>query len=166
MKIIHSTKAVSILIISVIVFFAGGCFGDNSSPVDAFPQAKDNEVRHVIFLDNKDHGKEDNYKVELIPGKVVKTDGVNISRMGLRLESDNLKGWGYTYYRVVGKELVLSTMMAVPEGSESADTFVAGSSLMVRYNSRLPIVIYSPKGVDIHYRVWMAGDELEATKGI
>lgn len=161
MKIIHSTGVITIL---VIVFFAGGCFGGNSSPIDAFPAAKDNEVRHVIYLDKKDQGQEDNYKVELIPGKVVKTDGVNTSRMALRLESVNLKGWGYTYYQVTGKDIVLSTMMAVPEGSGGSDSFVAGSSLMARYNSRLPIVIYSPKGVDIHYRLWKAGDELEAIK--
>lgn len=134
------------------------------SPLDAFPTAGEKETRHVIELTEKGRGDEVNYKVELIPGKVVTTDGVNMVRLGLYLEPVNLQGWGYTYYKVGGKEQVISTMMAVPEGTKSVDKFVPGNSLMVRYNSRLPIVVYGPEGVDIHYKLWVAGEELEAEK--
>ncbi|BHH85437.1 ecotin family protein [Desulforhopalus sp. 52FAK] len=135
------------------------------SPLDAFPPAEDDEVRHVIVLAEQGQGEEIHYKVELIPGKLVQTDGVNKVRLGLSLEPVSLKGWGYTYYKVSGKDHVLSTMMAVPEGSELSENYVSGRPLMVRYNSRLPLVIYGPKGVNIRYRIWTAGEEQEAKKG-
>ena len=134
------------------------------SPLDAFPLPGEGEVRHVISLEDKGYDEVDSYKVELIPGKLVKTDGVNSVRISLGLEPVNLKGWGYTYYRLTGKGEVLSTMMAVPEGTEPQEEFVAGTPLMVRYNSRLPLVIYTPQGVDIHYRIWAAGEEFVADK--
>ena len=40
----------------------------------------------------------------------------------------------------------MSTMMAPPPGAEQVKRFVAGESLMIRYNSRLPIVIYGARG--------------------
>lgn len=158
-------RMLSSVIISFVsfVFSAGICVGGSGSPaIEAFPQAKDGEVRHVIYLNDKERGEDENFKVELIPGKQAKTDGVNAARVGLFLEPINLKGWGYTYYQVGGKDLVLTTMMAVPAGAEPVERFVSGKSLMVRYNSRLPIVIYSPQGVDIRYRIWTAGELLEA----
>lgn len=151
--------------IIIFLFFIGGAVcGAAQSPLDAFPPAGENEARHVIELKEKGKSDEMNYKIELIPGKVVTTDGVNVVRLGLYLEPVNLKGWGYTYYKVSGKDQVLSTMMAVPEGTETVDKFVPGNSLMVRYNSRLPIVVYSPQGIDIHYKLWVAGEELKAEK--
>ena len=151
-------------ILCFLLFFPGACLcvaGSGSPAIEAFPQAKDGEVRHVIYLNDKVRGEEENFKVELFPGKVTKTDGVNAARVGLFLKPVNLKGWGYTYYQVSGKDHVLSTMMAVPEGTESVERFVAGQSIMVRYNSRLPIVIYSPQGVDVRYRLWTGGELLE-----
>jgi len=156
-----------IIFVCFLSFFLGTglCVGGTGSPaIEAFPQAKDGEVRHVIYLNDKERGEEENFKVELIPGKQAKTDGVNAARVGLFLEPVNLKGWGYTYYQVQGKDLVLTTMMAVPAGTEPVERFVAGKSLMVRYNSRLPIVIYSPQGVDVRYRLWTGGELLEVTK--
>lgn len=140
------------------------CVAGTGSPLDAFPQAKDGQVRYVIYLDEKDRGEEEMFKVELIPGKIATTDGVNSSRVGLSLEPVILKGWGYTYYEVRGKDLLLSTMMAVPEGTTPVVGFVAGKPLMIRYNSRLPIVIYSPSGVDVRYRFWTAGEMEKAPK--
>lgn len=132
------------------------------SPIDAFPEAEEGEVRYTIVLDEKDRVQELNYKVELIPGKVVETDGVNKFRIGLGLEAVSLQGWGYTYYRVTGRGELLTTMMAVSEEREPVTRFVAGESVTVRYNSLLPIVIYSPDDVEVHYRIWVAGDERKA----
>lgn len=163
MKRMIDTAVIGLLVMGVTLGITGVSMG-SKSPLDAFPQAKEGEVRHVIVLEEK--GQEEmNYKVELIPGKVVQTDGVNRVRLGLGLEPENLKGWGYTYYRVTGKDHVLSTMMAAPEGSEMSDSFVYGNSLLVRYNSRLPLVIYGPEGVDIRYKVWSAGKEMKSVVG-
>ncbi len=92
------------------------------------------------------------------------TDGVNRVRLGTGIEPRPLKGWGYTYYEVTGKDIGMSTMMGVPEGTQMMKTFVAGEPLTIRYNSRLPIVIYAPKGQLVKYRIWKADDKFTSAE--
>ena len=161
MEKMFDTAIVGALSFLLFILSIGFCVAGGGAPIDAFPPAAEGQVRHVLNLEDKVRGKEDNFQVELIPGKVVMTDGVNVSRVALSLEPVNLKGWGYTYYKVSGNDHVLTTMMAVPEGTPAVEDFVAGKSLMVRYNSRLPLVIYSPEGIEIRYRIWTAGEVME-----
>ena len=92
------------------------------------------------------------------------TDGVNSVRLGVDIVSRPLKGWGYTFYEVSGNGAAMSTMMASPENSEKVNTFVQGTSLMIRYNSRLPVVVYVPAGYEIKYRIWNGGTLRQAEK--
>jgi ecotin len=135
----------------------------NGSPehpeLKAFPEAEEGQVRHVFVLPEKTRQEEVDFKVELIPGKVMETDGVNRIWLGVTLESRSVKGWGYTFYDVTGKDIAMSTRIGVPPGTPRVEKFVAGNPLMIRYNSRLPVVIYAPKGFKIRYRIWEAGKE-------
>ena len=36
---------------------------------------------------------------------------------------------------------------------------IGGEPFLLRYNSRLPIVVYVPEGVEVRYRIWSAGAE-------
>jgi len=53
-----------------------------------------------------------------------------------------------------------STKMACPPDEQPKQTFVAVRSqqALVRYNSKLPLVVYVPEGFEVRYRVWQAGD--------
>ena len=128
------------------------------SPLDAFPAPADGMVRHVIALADKARGEEDRFKVELIAGKTILTDGVNSYRLAYSIEPRNLEGWGYTYYEVTGSGETMSTLMAPPEGTPQVERFVTCTPLLVRYNSRLPIVVYAPNGVQVRYRIWQADE--------
>ena len=130
----------------------------------AFPPAADHRERFVIVLPHKERGEEDNFKVELIPGKTMLTDGVNQVRHGTSIEPKPLEGWGYTYYEVTGQDVTMSTLMAAPEGAPQVERFVPGTPLLIRYNSRLPIVVYAPEGIEVHYRVWSATPDTEAAE--
>ncbi len=141
-----------------LALFSVRAFGVEHPELKAFPPAKEGMERLVIVLPHKERGEEDGFKVELIPGKTMLTDGVNLMRIGTTIVPHPLKGWGYTYYEVTGSDVVMSTMMAAPEGGQKVDRFVQGTSLHIRYNSRLPIVIYVPKGYEIQYRIWNAGE--------
>lgn len=154
----------SLLSALLLLLLAGSLSFAGESPLKAFPPAAEGEVRHIITLEEKSRAEEVHYKVELIPGKVTETDGVNRVRIGFAIESETLQGWGYTYYKVIGKGELMSTMMAQPEEAEPVERFVGGNSLFIRYNSRLPVVVYGPEGVDIHYRIWVAGKEMIAEK--
>ena len=119
-----------------------------------FPAATDSLVRYVIQLDEKQD--ESTYKVELIPGKTMLVD-CNRHRLAGKIEEKNLDGWGYSYYEFSTNGRVASTMMFCHNPKE--EKFVTSESIIVRYNSKLPIVIYAPKGYDVKYRIWQAGEE-------
>jgi len=117
-------------------------------------------------LQHKERGEEDNFQVEIIVGKEMLTDGVNRVRLGNIIEPRPLPGWGYTYYEVTGSPATMSTMMAPPPGAPMVTTFVTATPLLVRYNSRLPIVVYVPTGYAVRYRIWQApGTAEKAEKG-
>ena len=124
-----------------------------------FPAATDSLVRYVIKLEEK--ADEFAYKVELIPGKVMLVD---CNRHGLngKIEEKDLEGWGYNYYVFSSNGQVFSTQMMCFDPKE--EKFVSSQSLIVRYNSKLPIVIYAPKGYEIRYRIWEAGEEQKTTE--
>lgn len=121
-----------------------------------FPEAEGDLVRSVLVLEEKPN--EEDHKVELLVGEILLTDGVNVKRMGGSLEEKTLSGWGYTYY-VAEKGPVLSTLMAPLPGQEEVERFVSLPGKLIRYNSRLPVVIFHPEGMELRYRIWTAGEE-------
>lgn len=122
-----------------------------------FPLAKVGAVRHVIILPQKKN--ESNYKVELIPGKTMSVDCNNHRMMG-NLSEEDLTGWGYTYFVYDSEGLTASTMMMCNQPNTTR--FVSGQTALIDYNSKLPIVIYTPEGFEVKYRVWEAGKERSA----
>ncbi|SBW04690.1 serine protease inhibitor ecotin [uncultured Dysgonomonas sp.] len=127
---------------------------DLDKELAAFPKAEGDMVRHVIEMKKK--SDESLYKVEIIPGKVMSVDCNHHSLMG-KLEEKDLQGWGYTYYEFTSDGQTRSTMMACNKPNENR--FVSGQTLIVRYNSKLPIVVYAPKGYEVKYRIWKADKE-------
>ena len=158
-------KEMTQVLVIGLAFLASGCFGAEHKELKAFPEAKEGMERIVIVLPHKERSEEDAFKVELIPGKKMMTDGVNLMRLGTTIGPKPLKGWGYTYYEVTGSDVAMSTRMAPPEGTKKVEKFVKGTPLLIRYNSRLPIVVYVPKGYSVQYRIWKAGEEKTAEKG-
>jgi ecotin len=150
-----NTRFVRMLALSLLVF-GGSAFGDEHPELQAFPAAQEGMERFVIVLPHKERGEEDDFKVELIVGKEMLTDGVNLVRLGNAIEPRTLEGWGYTYYEVSGSSATISTLMAPPEGAPKVKAFVKATPLQVRYNSRLPIVVYTPRGYEVRYRIWNA----------
>jgi len=58
------------------------------------------------------------------------------------------------------------TMMAVDPHAPKVNRFIAlgGEPYLISYNSRLPVVVYAPEGVEIRYRIWSAGPETKAVE--
>ena len=144
------------LVMAMLAVVGGSAVAAEHPQLKAFPAAEEGQVRLVIVLPHKERGEEERFMVELVPGKEILTDGVNRYRMACRVESRPLQGWGYTFYEVTGSDQTMSTRMAPPPGAPKTMRFVSGEPLQIRYNSRLPVVIYAPKGFEVRYRVWSA----------
>ncbi|WBE26523.1 serine protease inhibitor ecotin [Denitrificimonas caeni] len=132
------------------------------SDVAPYPAAQKGQVRNVIWLPEK--ADEDLFKVELVPGKVMQTD-CNTRSLMATLTAEDLSGWGYTYYELTDVKGPIATMMACPEGTEK-EAFVAaqGDNYTVRYNSKLPIVVYTPADIELRYRIWSGSEKLQSAQ--
>ena len=120
----------------------------------AFPPAENGMVRYVLQLPNQDN--ESGFKVELIVGKTVQVDKENRYFFGGKIEKETIKGWGYPRYVVSALGPMGGTLMAVDPNAPKVDRFVTigGEPYLIRYNSRLPIVVYVPEGVEVRYQIW------------
>jgi ecotin len=152
-----NAKLTRMLALSLLAF-CGSAFGDEHPELQAFPPAQEGMERFVIVLPHKERGEEDDFNVELNVGREMLIDGVNQVRLGNAVEPLTLEGWGYTYYKVTGPSETISTLMAPPEGAPEVKAFVTAAPLHVRYNSRLPIVVYAPSGYEVRYRIWSASE--------
>ncbi len=130
-----------------------------SDNMKAFPPADDGMVRHVLQLPPQ--ADEDALKVELVLGKTVKTDDVNRYFFGGKIEVENIQGWGFDRYILKQLGPMAGTLMAPPPDAPMVERFVTlgGDPYLVRYNSRLPLVVYVPKGVVVRYRIWHTDPE-------
>lgn len=122
-----------------------------------YPQAKEGMTRQVITLPPKDN--EQDLKVELLIGKTLEVD-CNRHMIGGTLKRETLSGWGYDYLVVEKLSEPASTMMACPDRAREQKFIAAnlGQDALQRYNSRLPIVVYVPKGAEVKYRIWQASE--------
>jgi len=146
------------LLIIGLVALGVSAFAAEHPELKAFPAPKEGMERFVIVLPHKARRGEDSFKVEIIVGREMLADGVNLVSLGNTIEARLLEGWGYTYYEVTGPANTMSTMMAPPEGAPMVKKFVTASPLFVPYNSCLPIVAYVPKGYEVRYRIWKASE--------
>lgn len=124
--------------------------------MQAFPPAGKGMTRFVLHL--SEASNETDLKVEIIVGKTVKTDTVNQHFFGGDLKMATVDGWGFDYYILRKLGPMMGTLIGLPPDSPEVERFVTlrGEPRLVRYNSRLPLVIYVPEGVEVRYRLWRA----------
>lgn len=124
-------------------------FAQDKQNLKIYPAPQEGFQRAVIILSPKKN--EEDYKVEIIAGKTMKVD-CNIHNLMGKFEEKDLKGWGYTYFVYNSDGKMTSTMRGCPD-NVLKDKFVFNTQL-TRYNSKLPIVVYAPKGFQVKYKIW------------
>ncbi len=128
-----------------------------------YPKAKDGY--RMVYIQVPVKANENDYKVEVFVGKNELVD-CNKHFMTGSVKEENLDGWGYNYYTVESKGVSGSTLMACPD-NKKVNKFIYMEPQLMRYNSKLPIVLYIPTDMDVKYRIWTAGKSLQlAKKGV
>jgi ecotin len=133
-----------------ITLYADPAKKDN---IHMFPQAKEGFERHIVEVPKSENDHD--HRVELLIGKNMMVD-CNHHSFHAEIKSLNLQGWGYRYLEVDNIQSGPTTMMACPE--PKTQKFISIRDELRRYNSRLPMVIYVPKGYEVRYRIWSADD--------
>lgn len=145
---------------SVFVFLAAlFCVLDFVSADDLdlkkYPTPEKGYSRQVIILPKLEN--EQDHKVQLMIGKRAVVDSANMARMMGQIKEETLKGWGFPMYRFESNGQIIQTLRG---GGVQEERFVnALHDYLIRYNSKLPIVVYVPEGFLVKYRVWSIGDE-------
>lgn len=141
----------SFLLSSINIFAAS----DGMKP---YPLAEDGYKRMVIHL--QPLADEDNNKLEIIIGKTIKVDCNRHWFIG-NLSEEIAKGWGFPYFILKSVKGPASTLMACPPDKKEQEAFVQVRSDqgLIRYNSKLPVVVYVPVDFEVHYRIWTAKEE-------
>lgn len=130
--------------------------GDVPKQLQAFPAAEAGQVRHVLALPEK--SDESRLRVELLVGRTEILDAQNRYFFAGSLEARDVPGWGYTQYVLPTLGPLAGTRMAPDPRAPKQPRFVSlgGEPFLIRYNSKLPVVVYTPAGVEVRYRIWKA----------
>ncbi len=137
----------------VFISFLASCGNHHDTPwenlhtLERFPVAAPDEERHVIYLQPAESGLTTG--VELLAGKMMEVD---CNPHGLEGEIHSVKAKTlYVYYRFETNGQVFSTLMTCPDTSRKTK-LVPAAPLGILHDYRYPVVIYTPKGYEIHYR--------------
>lgn len=149
-----------ILAATALAFVPLMLLGQGTDNLKAFPPAGEGMVRCVLQLPKEDD--ESSRRVELIVGQTVETDGQDRYFFAGKIDEETVKGWGFTLYKVEKLGPMAGTLIGVDPQAPRVSRFVTfgGEPYLIRYNSKLPVVIYVPKGVEVRYRIWRAGAEM------
>lgn len=147
------------MLVAGMAVFSASAQTEAERNLKAFPPADQGMTRHVLMLSPAE--QEDSLRVELQVGKTVKIDAANRYFFAGRLQAVNIEGWGFTRYVVADLGPMGGTLMAVDPEAPKVDRFITlgGEPQLLRYNSRLPLVVYVPQGVEVHHRIWRADPE-------
>lgn len=160
----HGRRWGQIGLVTVAMLAAGPALAESRprpplNDLQAFPVPERGQVRRVIRLPTE--RDENALRVGVIVGRTMWVD-CNRQVFSARLEERTAKGWGYNYFVVTNVGPPASTMMACPTNARTRQFVRSADEPLLRYNSRLPLVIFAPADVEVRYRIWRAGQEVTA----
>lgn len=154
-------SAFFILSCTTIATTSTGYAATKKDPLAIWPKAEKGYKKIVIKVPALQD--EDARRVELVPQKLMKVD-CNHTMISGAMQVKPLTGWGYEYYVLASMGPAISTRMACPDGTlHTKPVNVITQLSLLRYNSKLPIVVYVPTDIELSYRIWSAAD-LQKTK--
>ena len=124
---------------------------------DIFPAPENGFKKMVIEVPLSQN--DENKKIEFKVGRLMEVDGCNHHNLQGTVETKDLEGWGYQYYVFKTNGQVIATQMACPD-TQKRQLFVSSQPNLVRYNGKMPIVIYIPEEYDVQYKIYTADNDV------
>jgi ecotin len=157
---IVNTMTRTVIAAALLCLPASSPAAERDDPLSPFPGPGAGFKRTVIRLPALED--EQDYKVEIMVGKTMQVDRCNQHWFMGSLEEKTVEGWGYPYWVLPKASGPASTLMACFPRGEKREAFVRvnGDGYLMRYNSRLPLVIHVPSDFEVLYRLWQAQKEI------
>ncbi|WP_293931451.1 ecotin family protein [Sphingobacterium sp. UBA6645] len=124
---------------------------------DIFPKAEKGYKKMVIEVPYSD--RDASKRIEFSVGKYMEVDGCNHYGLQGETEVKDLQGWGYQYYIFKTNGDVISTQMGCPD-LPKRNLFVSAAPTNLRYNGKMPIVIYVPEEYSVQFKIFTTTDEI------
>ncbi|XXT21226.1 ecotin family protein [Sorangium sp. So ce429] len=116
-----------------------------------YPQTMNEKRRIVIDLPRLED--EDRARVEISFSKLLEGSDCNRKWISGTIKEGTIEGWSYPYWEVNSGGEIRSTLMGCGNTPTKTER-VFGEREMIRYNSKLPLVIYVPEGLDAEFRTF------------
>lgn len=126
--------------------------------ISMYAKASNNQTRHIIELPKT--ADDYAFKVEIYAGKMAEVD-CNKGVLSGNFQEETVSGWGYPYYNFVTNGQIMSTRRLCPDETKH-EAFVKSQGEIIRYNSKLPLVVYTPVGYEVRYRIWSRSEAEKA----
>ena len=149
MKFLKGGLALFMMFLSVSVFAQKKAQKFEKLEIEMFPKAK--EGYKQVYIQLPIAKNENDLKVEFFVGIEKMIDCNNHFLMG-EIKKSDLQGWGYNYFEVESKGESASTLMGCGD-NKLTKKFVTLQPGIENYNSKLPLVFYVPKDMEVRYRV-------------
>ncbi|MDX8554208.1 ecotin family protein [Tenacibaculum sp. 1B UA] len=146
-----------LIVFLTITSMAVGQASLTKTDVSIYPKPEKGYKQMIIEVPHSDN--DSNKKIEFVIGKWMEVDTCNKHGLIGSIEKKDLEGWGYSYYDFKTDGGVISTRMACFESSK-VKKFVSSQPTTVRYNGKLPIVIYVPEGYEVQFKIFKAEDDV------
>lgn len=142
------------LIQGILLFMFLSLVSFSETDISMYPKAEKNWKKHIFILAEKE--KEEDFQIELKFGKDVLVDCNQYFFLGGEIHEKTVEGWGYPYYEFsAGKSEMVGTLMGCPsEEKTKKRVYYSQGDKMLPYNSKLPLVIYTPEDIKVELYLW------------
>lgn len=128
-----------------------------------YPEAEADQQRFVINLPSeRSRLEQNNLQVQVIVGRHVEGDDGHRYVYSGDIQEREIQGWGYNYW-VASLEDPIATR-SNPSAKPKDGFIPLHDSPVIRYNSKLPIVVYAPHDAEVRYKIW-ADEEGRRARG-
>jgi len=149
------------LVLGVLALSISAHANKGVNDLNVYPPVKKDQNRNVIVLEPKEN--EDDYRV-LITASIDGMQDCNTKSRSAKYTEKVVEGMQYPYYEVGKIGDVVTTLMGCSEMPQMGEIPInLSGNTILRYNSKLPIVVYASNGIKINSKIFKL-EEIKKSK--